>query len=50
MLRNKYADTKLKKLLGTSAKKVKVVRKDTNINSRDIIISIFSQETEADKL
>lgn len=50
MLRNKYADNKLKKLLRTSAKKVKVVRKDTNINSRDIIISIFSQETEADKL
>lgn len=50
MLRNKYADNKLKKLIRTSSKRAKVARKDTNFNSRDIIISIFSQETEADKL
>jgi hypothetical protein len=34
----------------TSKKKFKLSRNDTNLNSRDIIISIFTQETEADKL
>lgn len=47
MLRNKYADTKLTKRMLASKQRAKVLRLNTDVNSRDIIISIFNQETES---